>query len=178
MSAEERSSELQREHRRQLAQWAVGERPITEAIEFETPAAKRAQSETFDVERTGYDVSSVRTANHGNADEHGHRVTVKNGVSVFRASLADTSHESACTRHLAIVVCESDLEIASSSEGNREPEIVTDGGRAIDHSPAYEQRTDRRPMDCDCLPTFDDLPCWPCYRKGFRLPNPNATSDE
>lgn len=101
MSSEGLSSELQREHDQQLAQSAVVERPVTEAIEVETSAAKR-----------------------------------------------------------------------------REPEIVTDGGRAIEHSPEYEQQTDRRPMDCDCLPTFEDLPCWPCYRDGFRMPNPNATLDE
>ena len=33
---------------------------------------------------------------------------------------------------------------------------------------------DGRPGDCDCLPTFDELPCWPCYRDGFDVPNPNA----
>jgi len=29
---------------------------------------------------------------------------------------------------------------------------------------------DGRPDECDCLPTFDELPCWPCYRDGFDDP--------
>jgi len=29
---------------------------------------------------------------------------------------------------------------------------------------------DGRPDECDCLPSFDELPCWPCYRDGFDDP--------
>jgi hypothetical protein len=33
---------------------------------------------------------------------------------------------------------------------------------------------DKRPSDCDCGDWNDglELPCWPCYREGFRSPNP------
>ncbi len=50
-------------------------------------------------------------------------------------------------------------------------EVATDGGAVIDGD------TDR-PADCDCLPTFDELPCWPCYRDGFRSPNPDAVVEK
>lgn len=33
---------------------------------------------------------------------------------------------------------------------------------------------DRRPANCGCLASFEDLPCWPCYRNGFETPKPNA----
>jgi hypothetical protein len=37
-----------------------------------------------------------------------------------------------------------------------------------------------RPDDCDCAPVLADggLPCWPCYRAGFRSPNPAEVADE
>jgi hypothetical protein len=27
-----------------------------------------------------------------------------------------------------------------------------------------------RPTDCDCSPLLEDIPCWPCYRDGFKKP--------
>jgi hypothetical protein len=33
---------------------------------------------------------------------------------------------------------------------------------------------DGRPEDCDCWDPEGDLPCWPCYRDGFDVPNPSA----
>lgn len=37
-----------------------------------------------------------------------------------------------------------------------------------------------RPEDCQCFPwqTENGLPCWPCYRAGFRKPNPSPPTDE
>lgn len=39
---------------------------------------------------------------------------------------------------------------------------------------------DERPDDCDCgaWNAGEGLPCWPCYRDGFREPNPNASDEE
>lgn len=178
MSSEEQPSELQREYCQQLAQPAVVERSVIEAIESEISAAKRAQYEAFNVKRTGPGVNTVRGESHENADEHSHRVVIKGRMPGSCASLVDTYHEDACKRRVAIVICEPNLEVVTSSEGDREPEIVTDGGRTIEHPSEYEQQTDRRPRDCNCLPMFDDLPCWPCYLDGFRMPNPNATLDD
>jgi hypothetical protein len=36
---------------------------------------------------------------------------------------------------------------------------------------------DARPQACTCAPTFDELPCWPCYRAGFEEPNPNVDEE-
>lgn len=37
---------------------------------------------------------------------------------------------------------------------------------------------DGRPDGCSCLPSFEGLPCWACYRAGFERPNPNAEGDD
>lgn len=171
MSSEKRSSEWQREDDQQLTQSAVVEQPVTEST------AKRTQYETFDIEPTDHGVNSVRNEGSESADGHSYRMTVKDRVPVFCASRTATYHGGAYERRIAISIFEPNLESTTSSEGDREPKIATDGGRAIKHSSESEQ-PDRRPMDCGCLPTFDDLPCWPCYRNGFRTPNPNATLDD
>lgn len=36
---------------------------------------------------------------------------------------------------------------------------------------------DGRPGDCSCWDADAELPCWPCYRDGFDVPNPNAGDD-
>lgn len=48
---------------------------------------------------------------------------------------------------------------------------VTDGGVTPDEFDG-DDRDDDRPGDCDCGDWNNglDLPCWPCYRDGFRLP--------
>jgi hypothetical protein len=33
---------------------------------------------------------------------------------------------------------------------------------------------DDRPDDCDCWDADAELPCCPCYRNGFDVPNPSA----
>lgn len=40
-----------------------------------------------------------------------------------------------------------------------------------------EDRDDGRPDDCDCLPTFEELPCFACYQAGFEEPA-GGESDE
>lgn len=39
---------------------------------------------------------------------------------------------------------------------------------------ATQTTLDARPDGCTCLSTFEDLPCFPCFRAGFDEPNPNA----
>jgi hypothetical protein len=36
---------------------------------------------------------------------------------------------------------------------------------------------DDRPDECDCLPTFEDLPCFACYQAGFTTPNPSVDGE-
>lgn len=33
--------------------------------------------------------------------------------------------------------------------------------------------TDDRPDNCNCVPDAD-LPCWACYRQGYKTANPDA----
>lgn len=40
-----------------------------------------------------------------------------------------------------------------------------------------EDRDDDRPDECDCLPTFEDLPCFACYQVGFTTPNPSVDEE-
>jgi hypothetical protein len=44
---------------------------------------------------------------------------------------------------------------------------ATDGGELLEDSDIVD---DDRPDDCDCADWNSDveLPCWPCYREGFR----------
>jgi hypothetical protein len=48
---------------------------------------------------------------------------------------------------------------------------VADGGEVIPDDDT-DTDDDGRPADCDCGGVLTDLPCWPCYRDGFRSPAP------
>ena len=52
------------------------------------------------------------------------------------------------------------------------PQLVTDGGAVLADF-VDDADIDDRPDDCDCALCMIDegLPCWPCYRDGFREPN-------
>jgi len=41
-------------------------------------------------------------------------------------------------------------------------------------APGEENHISERPDDCGCWDPDGDLPCWPCYREGFDMPNPQA----
>jgi hypothetical protein len=78
-----------------------------------------------------------------------------------------------------------DTEAVDSQLGehvSETPQIATtDGGTA-----EVLQRNDdndkgrQRPDDCDCGDWNDGsgLPCWPCYRDNFEVPNPEVNADE
>ncbi|MFC7009369.1 SWIM zinc finger family protein [Halalkalicoccus salilacus] len=120
---------------------------------------------------------TVRNESHENADEHSYRVNIKNGVPAACECPADIYHEGACKHRVAVAIRAPVLEAATEYERDQEPEVAPDGGTIIERSAACEQQVESRPVDCDCLPTFEDLPCWPCYREGFRTPNPNLDGD-
>jgi hypothetical protein len=51
---------------------------------------------------------------------------------------------------------------------------AADGGSGViatDDDAETSTGTDR-PEDCQCWDAEQELPCWPCYRDGFRSPNP------
>ncbi|WP_332101220.1 SWIM zinc finger family protein [Halalkalicoccus salilacus] len=148
------------------------------ALEFDASTAKRAQYEAFDFELEVPGIVTVRNESHENGDEHSYRVNVAGGVPVACECPADMYHDGACKHRVAVAIREPVLEAASEYERHQELEVVTDGGTPVERPMAYqdaqEQREDTRPADCECLPVFEGLPCWPCYREGFLLSNPTA----
>jgi hypothetical protein len=58
---------------------------------------------------------------------------------------------------------------------------VADGGDVIvagdDAEILDTDEEDGRPDDCQCWDPDNELPCFPCWREGFRESNPKATDD-
>jgi hypothetical protein len=56
---------------------------------------------------------------------------------------------------------------------------VTDGGVTLDEFDG-DDCDDDRPEDCDCGDWNDGLGlcCWPCYREGYEVPNPDAAEGD
>jgi hypothetical protein len=54
------------------------------------------------------------------------------------------------------------------------PRVATTDGGLIGAGDDAEVLSDDRPDDCDCWDADTELPCWPCYRDGFDVPNPSA----
>jgi len=48
----------------------------------------------------------------------------------------------------------------------------------IDDESAVTVATEERAADCDCWDAGLELPCWPCYRDGFRSPNPEEPASD
>ena len=144
-----------------------------DALEFDASTRKRAQFETFDFELEAPGLVTVRNESHENADEHSYRVNVENSIPAACECPSDTYHKGACKHRIAVAIREPVLEAASEYERAEAGEVMTDGGTAVDRSAGGEHgcEASERPADCDCLPTFEDLPCWPCYREEFRTPN-------
>ena len=42
----------------------------------------------------------------------------------------------------------------------------------------FDGGVESRPSECECLEAFHDLPCWICWKNGFRSPNPEVDDDE
>jgi hypothetical protein len=72
---------------------------------------------------------------------------------------------------VAVAIREPVLEAATA-----EPKMKPDGGVTVETEES--DHSDERPDDCDCASTFEELPCWPCYRDGFEEPNPHVGEDE
>lgn len=169
------SDELQGEQHQQLEYGAVMQGLIQKAITV--LATKRAQYEVLDIERRMLSLGTGQDESYENAGVHGYRATAENSVPIADDCPADIYQDSADRCRIAIARHEPIFTAAGEDESDQEPVIVTDGGTTMTHSTPCERQEDRRPADCDCLPTFTDLPCWPCYRDGFQVPNPAAELD-
>lgn len=115
---------------------------------------RRAQWEGFEfgVPTDGY----VLVRNVSKAEPSVYTVAVEGGRA-SSCSCPDWTHRepNGGCKHMRAVEAQSGVMLAASVGGE-----VT--------------REDARPADCTCLPTFERLPCWPCYRDHFETPNPNA----
>ncbi|ADJ16717.1 hypothetical protein [Halalkalicoccus jeotgali] len=107
-------------------------------------------------------------------------MNVEEGFPVACECPSDTYHDGACNHRVAVAIREPVLKAASDYESGEEQEVATDGGTTVERSGSNEYCAKNRPTDCGCLPMFEDLPCWPCYRDGFRMPNPSmeATTED
>lgn len=85
-------------------------------------------------------------------------------------------HDGACKHRVAIAIREPVLKAATEYENDQEPAVIPDGGTTVERA-GIEQGVENRPSGCDCIPAFEDLPCWPCYRDGFRTPNSNVEAE-
>jgi hypothetical protein len=65
---------------------------------------------------------------------------------------------------VAVAIREPVLKAASET-----PAMRADGGVPVEAE--EDNHSDKRPDECDCLPSMRELPCWPCYRDGFEEPN-------
>jgi predicted nucleic acid-binding Zn finger protein len=86
-----------------------------------------------------------------------------------RVALAHDSVDSDTLARLDI-----DAGLGANAPG---PVVATsDGGivNAGDDAEILAGDDDGRPDDCDCWDADAELPCWPCYRDGFDVPNPSA----
>jgi len=81
--------------------------------------------------------------------------------------------------HLGIHVDVDETPAATDATGD-ETAVGVDGEIVIaDHDgEILDTDDDERPDDCQCWDTDGELPCWPCYRVGFDVPNPDEPATD
>ena len=145
---------------------------VLDVLDADATVEKRASWEAFEFSLLEGGKIEVVNGSHDEPEEHTYTVQVEGGIPFDCTCPAFEYQEGPCKHMIAVAIREPLLEAASA-----EPTMKADGGvtveaDGIDHS-------DERPDDCDCIPTMEDLPCWPCYRDGFEDPNPTLeVSDE
>lgn len=142
---------------------------VLEVLECDEQVQKRAQWEAFSFALLGDGDVEVTNGSHEDADEHTYTVHVEGGIPSDCSCPAWEYQPGACKHMVATAIREPVIEAVTEDQPVR-----ADGGVTLDSFGA-DDRDDDRPEDCDCSPLFEDLACWPCYRDGFEVPNPNAT---
>lgn len=107
----------------------------------------------------------VVNPSHEEPDEHSYTVHVESGVPSDCTCPAFEYQQKVCKQMVAVAIREPVLEAATA-----EPTLKTDGGVTVEADES--DHSDKRPDNCDCTSLMEDLPCWPCYRDGFKEPNP------
>lgn len=159
---------------------------IVEQLNYGRKTEKRSTWEVWSFRVVGEQQVEVTNESYGfEKEEHQYVVEVEDRGGLFVPDTcecpADQYNEGYDCKHkvaLASVGGPVVLGAAmaySSEKQAEEPELVADGGVSVE---AETDNSDERPDDCDCSPTFEELPCWPCYRDGFEEPNPDATKGD
>ena len=146
------------------------------------PRTERALVEKMTVLPLDGDVYSVTTESGAE-----YRVDGREG----RCTCPDHEHRGVRCKHIRRVALATGAEpIPAAVDGVDEqlgehteavPRVVaSDGGiiEAGDDGEILESDGDERPADCDCWDADGELPCWPCYRDGVDVPNPDEPGAE
>lgn len=141
-------------------------------LQYSEKTAKRAQFEGFEFSIEGPGRVRVTNASYGEEkDDHSYTVTVTDGVPTECTCPADEHREGACKHRVAVAIRGPIMEAAAGVPAR------ADGGMVVAPDTQGESDQDTRPEDCECLPSFEDLPCWPCYREEHTTPNPHAEEE-
>ena len=154
---------------------------IVEQLNFGAKTAKRVRWEAWSLKIVDPRKVEVTNESYGfEKDDHRYVVTVEERDGLFvpvecECPADEFNEEYACKHRVAVATVGGPVvlgaAIAYTSDESESP-LRADGG-------IIKAESDERPDDCDCSPLFEDLPCWPCYRDGFKDPNPDAGgSDE
>jgi hypothetical protein len=157
-----------------------------ESIDLE-PRTRRALEECMSVLTTEFqpvtdDSQTVVTVTTGSGSTY--HVDVREG----RCTCPDHKHRNATCKHLrrarfvlgrtavpAAVFGSLDIADDFGANVDASAKVATADGGVIDAGDDTEIiEFDDRPADCDCWDADAELPCWPCYRDGFDVPNHNA----
>jgi len=177
---------------------AATEKRIVSQLSFGQKTAKRVSWEAWEFEIVGPQQVEVTNASWGaEKDEHRYIVTVEDQNGLFIPDKcecpADQYNDDYSYKHQVAVatvggpvVLGAAMAYTSDRSSQSEPTTMvdkirtgrgTDVGSDVDDDVAGDSDAVDRPDDCNCAPFMADhgLPCWPCYRDGFEMPNPDPS---
>jgi len=139
---------------------------VLEILDATSTIEKRASWEGF--EFTILEGGKVEVVNKSYDASEGHTYTVhvESGIPFSCTCPAFEYQDGPCKHMVAVAIREPILEAVSAVST-----LSTDGGVTVE----AEADSEERPYDCECSPHFEELPCWPCYRKGLKKSNPVTT---
>jgi len=137
------------------------------------PRTERALTECMTVLALGGDVYSVTT-------QSGSEYWVD--LQEERCTCPDHKHRNIQCKHLRRVVFATgeqpipadvnDIDPLLGEQVDGEPRAVETDGGLVDTGDMGDHEEGNRPGDCQCWDVDIGLPCWPCFREGYRSQNP------
>jgi hypothetical protein len=177
---------------------ASTEKRIVDQLSFGRKTAKRVTWEAWEFEIVGPQQIEVTNASYGfEKGDHRYIVTVEDRDGVFVPDKCECpadqyNEEYSCKHRVAVatiggpVVLGAAMVYTSDGGSHSGPitmadKIRTDGGTDVrtdrDKHVDGDTGANNRPDDCDCGEWNEGLalPCWPCYRDGFEMANPDQS---